>query len=274
MDAIDDDDDDDDDISKIEDGWARLKMILPGEVQGVRFLSGAIIDAKPEDAEKLIRSGKAIRVDENGNIIPASGDVQLTSISTGVTVITYLGGGLSGPTTSGFYTLALTVDGQKCYFEEQELKTDMSCMSRIAFSHKCNMKNIFYDKGYVQSFFFEGFPDSPTIEREETAKLNGRGEVQIKAGSTIKQYCNIFAPCLIDPLLYPLSLIRHHSNVIYYPDQSGISYPNIKEFDITFTPQNDNCYHNGNIRFLVDSFQNEGCCPADVEVIAELTVSL
>jgi len=69
MDAIDDDDDDDDDISKIEDGWARLKMILPGEVQGVRFLSGAIIDAKPEDAEKLIRSGKAIRVDENGNII-------------------------------------------------------------------------------------------------------------------------------------------------------------------------------------------------------------
>ena len=44
-------------------------MTSPGEVQGVRFLSGAIIDAKPEDAEKLIRSGKAVRVDENGNII-------------------------------------------------------------------------------------------------------------------------------------------------------------------------------------------------------------
>ena len=62
-------DDDDDDVTEIEDGWARLKMTSPGEVQGVRFLSGAIIDAKPEDAEKLIRSGKAVRVDENGNII-------------------------------------------------------------------------------------------------------------------------------------------------------------------------------------------------------------
>jgi hypothetical protein len=59
----------DDDVTEIEDGWARLKMTSPGEVQGVRFLSGAIIDAKPEDAEKLIRSGKAVRVDENGNII-------------------------------------------------------------------------------------------------------------------------------------------------------------------------------------------------------------
>ena len=59
----------DEDVTEIEDGWARLKMTSPGEVQGVRFLSGAIIDAKPEDAEKLIRSGKAVRVDENGNII-------------------------------------------------------------------------------------------------------------------------------------------------------------------------------------------------------------
>src|SRR5210317_1341137 len=57
------------DITEIEDGWARLKMTSPGEVQGVRFLSGAIIDAKPEDAKKLIQSGKAIRVDENGDII-------------------------------------------------------------------------------------------------------------------------------------------------------------------------------------------------------------
>jgi len=56
----------DDDVTEIEDGWARLKMTSSGEVQGVRFLSGAIIDAKPEDAEKLIQSGKAVRVDENG----------------------------------------------------------------------------------------------------------------------------------------------------------------------------------------------------------------
>ncbi len=60
---------DGDDISdEVEDGWARLKMTSSGEVQGVRFLSGAIIDAKPEDAEKLIQSGKAVPIDENGNI--------------------------------------------------------------------------------------------------------------------------------------------------------------------------------------------------------------
>ena len=59
----------DDDGTEIEEDWGRLKMTSPGEVQGVRFLSGAIIDAKPEDAEKLIQSGKAIRVDENGDII-------------------------------------------------------------------------------------------------------------------------------------------------------------------------------------------------------------
>jgi len=62
-------DNSDENATKIEDGWARLKMTSPGEVQGVRFLSGAIIDAKPEDAEKLIRSGKAVRVDENGDAI-------------------------------------------------------------------------------------------------------------------------------------------------------------------------------------------------------------
>jgi hypothetical protein len=70
----------DEPATEIEDGWARLKMTSPGEVQGVRFLSGAIIDAKPEDAEKLIRSGKAIRVDEMGNIIePQQDDFAETS---------------------------------------------------------------------------------------------------------------------------------------------------------------------------------------------------
>ena len=72
--AIDTADVSDDDVTEIEDGWGRLKMTSPGEVQGVRFLTGAIIDAKPEDAEKLIRAGKAVRVDENGNIIDLNED--------------------------------------------------------------------------------------------------------------------------------------------------------------------------------------------------------
>jgi hypothetical protein len=49
--------------------WSRIKMTEPGEVNGVRFLAGTIIDAKKADADKLIDSGKAVRIDEDGNII-------------------------------------------------------------------------------------------------------------------------------------------------------------------------------------------------------------
>ena len=49
-------------------------MTEPGEVNGVRFLAGTIIDAQSQDADKLIRSGKAVRVDIDGNIIDHNND--------------------------------------------------------------------------------------------------------------------------------------------------------------------------------------------------------
>jgi len=49
--------------------WHSLKMIEPGEVNGVRFFKGTIINARPEDADRLIASGKAVVVDEDGNPI-------------------------------------------------------------------------------------------------------------------------------------------------------------------------------------------------------------
>ena len=49
--------------------WSRIQMIEPGEVNGVRFLAGTVIDAKNDDAVKLIDSGRAVRIDEDGNII-------------------------------------------------------------------------------------------------------------------------------------------------------------------------------------------------------------
>ena len=51
------------------DQWSRIQMTEPGEVNGVRFLAGTIIDAQIQDADKLILSGKAVRVDVDGNII-------------------------------------------------------------------------------------------------------------------------------------------------------------------------------------------------------------
>ena len=47
--------------------WQTLKMIEPGEVNGVRFFKGTIIDASAKDADRLISSGKAIVVDNDGN---------------------------------------------------------------------------------------------------------------------------------------------------------------------------------------------------------------
>ena len=56
------------------DQWSRIQMTEPGEVNGVRFLAGTIIDAQTQDADKLIQSGKAVRVDEDGNIIEHHND--------------------------------------------------------------------------------------------------------------------------------------------------------------------------------------------------------
>jgi hypothetical protein len=69
--------------------WSRIKMTEPGEVNGVRFLAGTIIDAKKADADKLIDSGRAVRIDEDGNIIEhyeddfASADVAKDDAVTG-----------------------------------------------------------------------------------------------------------------------------------------------------------------------------------------------
>jgi len=60
---------DDGEATSGADQWSRIQMTEPGEVNGVRFLAGTIIDAQTQDADKLIRSGKAVRVDIDGNII-------------------------------------------------------------------------------------------------------------------------------------------------------------------------------------------------------------
>ena len=52
--------------------WIKIKMLEAGEVNGVRFLSGTVIDTKKEDAEKLVNSGRAVCIDEDGNEIALS----------------------------------------------------------------------------------------------------------------------------------------------------------------------------------------------------------
>jgi hypothetical protein len=60
---------DDSEASSEIDQWSRIQMTEPGEVNGVRFLPGTIIDVQIQDADKLISSGKAVCVDMDGNII-------------------------------------------------------------------------------------------------------------------------------------------------------------------------------------------------------------
>jgi hypothetical protein len=54
--------------------WRSLKMIEPGEVNGVRFFKGTMINASAEDADRLISSGKAIVVDNEGNPVDTTTD--------------------------------------------------------------------------------------------------------------------------------------------------------------------------------------------------------
>ena len=49
--------------------WTKIQMREAGEVNGVRFLAGTIIDAKQRDAEKLVSSGRAVYIDEDGKEI-------------------------------------------------------------------------------------------------------------------------------------------------------------------------------------------------------------
>ena len=60
---------DDATIEEQDESWSRIQMIEPGEINGVRFLAGTVIDAKNADAKKLIDSGRAARIDEDNNII-------------------------------------------------------------------------------------------------------------------------------------------------------------------------------------------------------------
>ncbi|MFL2844743.1 MAG: hypothetical protein ACJ0BO_00610 [Candidatus Puniceispirillaceae bacterium] len=54
--------------------WHSLQMIEPGEVNGVRFFQGTIINARADDADKLISSGKAIFIDDEGNPVESNAD--------------------------------------------------------------------------------------------------------------------------------------------------------------------------------------------------------
>ena len=64
----------DGEVSPDTDNWSRIQMTEPGEVNGVRFLAGTIIDAQTVDADKLIRSGKAVRIDTDGNTTEHNND--------------------------------------------------------------------------------------------------------------------------------------------------------------------------------------------------------
>ena len=61
-------------------GWQSLEMIEPGEINGVRFFKGTVINAKSEDADKLISSGKAIVIDDEGNPIDSRADQSIENI--------------------------------------------------------------------------------------------------------------------------------------------------------------------------------------------------
>lgn len=61
--------DTDDPIQEDANVWYNIKMTEPGEVNGVRFFEGTIINARKIDADRLIDAGRAVLVDDMGNEI-------------------------------------------------------------------------------------------------------------------------------------------------------------------------------------------------------------
>ncbi|MDC1383966.1 hypothetical protein N8500_10885, partial [Candidatus Puniceispirillum sp.] len=70
-----------DEVSEVV-GWQSLQMTEPGEINGVRFFKGTVINAKAEDADRLISSGKAIVIDDEGNPIEKKTEPPLENINT------------------------------------------------------------------------------------------------------------------------------------------------------------------------------------------------
>ena len=65
---------------KADNEWRRLRMIEAGEVNGVRFPPGIIIDVNSVDGEKLVESKKAEYVDTS----KSEDEVDETNVSSGV----------------------------------------------------------------------------------------------------------------------------------------------------------------------------------------------
>ena len=106
--------------------WSRIQMTEPGEVNGVRFLTGTIIDAQTHDADKLINSGKAVRVDMDGDIIDHHDDNLTDSDETAETV----GDGVSTPTLSDdSKSVPTTSDDAPISDEPQEVEDSQATAS-------------------------------------------------------------------------------------------------------------------------------------------------
>ena len=213
----------------------------------------------------------AVWSDRFGNTLPASLNIETLDTDDNKTILTYLGGGLLG-VGAGIWTLELQVGANTYYFEEIKLVESVDCYRKIAFTSDCVIGSVYYGNGFNQCWYFKGYHDQPRTEIEEEAALNGHNELTVKTRN-VKQYCRIQIPSIIDAQLNALNTIRNHSTVIYYPDTSGISHF-IKEVDIVFTAQEDGCYSQGELTFLDDNFNADGCCDTDFSINNTQNISL
>ena len=117
-----------DEVPSETDQWSRIQMTEPGEVNGVRFLAGTIIDAQPQDANKLISSNKAVRVDMEGSIIDDADnnltDFDAAANSSDDSTPDAVGDAAESPTSDDDETAAAELDEAPMSEEPQETSDD------------------------------------------------------------------------------------------------------------------------------------------------------
>ena len=158
-------------------GWQSLQMIEPGEINGVRFFKGTVINAKMEDADRLISSGKAIVIDEEGNPIEPNADspdiTQNTLVEDQKNIEQSNPNPLEGATNSA--VIEMSQSG-----EESAKNIEQVASSNDSENDKQTTKETSLSEAQIEESFKKLAPSNDSENEKSTAKETNLSEAQIE----------------------------------------------------------------------------------------------
>jgi hypothetical protein len=167
----------------------------------------------------------------------------------------------------GFCYIRLQSDSGTTFFSEvirvveDEYFVDNDIYS-LNWDNSKDIDPLLYSKGYQQRFYFTGKWGFPDVVREQELSINGNG-VERLTSSLTKNRPVIETPYIIDPMHYPLRLLRDHDRVIL-KNEGTLEQTMCLEPEAEF--ENGEVYATGAITFI-DASLSRGCAE-DLQVNA------